>query len=201
VKDKSVGLAVTCLMLMFLAGCAARQTVVLVPDRDGRIGQAEVSTAGGKQLLTKSGDMTRIISPTAPPSAVTTADPAYLVTTFGEVLGVEPVPPERFTIYFKTGTTTLRAESQMTIPAIVAAIKQRAAINIFISGHTDATDADQANEKLSLARTEQVRELLLQQGVELQLMTLSFHGEGNPAVPTPDGVAEPRNRRVEVIVQ
>jgi len=32
-------------------------------------------------------------------------------------------------------------------------------------------------------------------------MTITYHGEGNPLIPTADNVAEPRNRRVEVVVR
>ncbi len=76
-----------------LGGCAVRQTVILVPDPDGRVGEAEVATAGGKQVLTKPSDMTRVGSGGAAPSAVTTADPGYVAATFAETLAV---PPEKY---------------------------------------------------------------------------------------------------------
>lgn len=189
------------LMLAALAGCAARQTVVLMPDRDGHVGQAEVSTAAGKQQLTQSGDMTQIKRASAAPSAVTTADPVYIDTTFGEALQAEPAAAEKFTLYFETGTATLLQDSQALLPSIVEAVQRRKAISIAVSGHTDATGSDQLNEQLSLARADKVKELLVQQGVDAQLIAVSSHGKGNPAVPAADGVAEPRNRRVEVIVQ
>jgi len=99
----------TCLVSIGLGGCAARQTVILVPDPDGRVGEAEVATAGGKQRLTRPNDMTRTSGATASPSAVTTADPGYIAATFAQALAVEPAPPERFILYFEAGTTTLDA--------------------------------------------------------------------------------------------
>lgn len=193
-------LAFCMLFLMALAGCGGRQAVVLVPDADGKVGQAEVSTSAGKRLLTKPGDMTRVKDANTAPSAVTKADPAYINQTFGEVLAVEPPPPAQFILYFETGTTTLQKESEAAIADIVSAVNQRKAISIAISGHADATGSDEINDKLALARAEQVRHLLLAQGVPPELTSVSSHGKGNPAVPTPDGVAEPRNRRVEVTV-
>lgn len=188
-------------VLLSLGGCAARQTVVLVPDRDGSVGQAEVATAGGKQVLSKSGDMTRVRDRTTSPTTVTTADPAYVSAAFGEALAVEPAPSEKFILYFESGTASLRADSESAISAIVAAVGRRAAVAIAISGHTDATGSDQVNDQLALARAEKVRELLVQQGVAPVLLSVSSHGKGNPAIPSAEGVAEPRNRRVEVIVQ
>lgn len=201
IYSKTFFLTFFILMLMSLVGCAGRQAVVLVPDQNGRVGQAEVSTTAGKQLLTKPGDMTRVSKASAAPSAVTTADPAYIDQTFGEALAIEPSPPAKFTLYFETGTTTLQAQSETAIPEIIATIRQREAISIAISGHTDATGSDEINDKLALGRAEQIKDLLLQQGVSPELISVSSHGKGNPAVPTPNGVAEPLNRRVEVIIQ
>jgi outer membrane protein OmpA-like peptidoglycan-associated protein len=43
-----------------------------------------------------------------------------------------------------------------------------------------------------------VRELLMQLGVAPAAIEVSGRGEREPLVPTPDGVAEERNRRVEM---
>jgi len=84
---------------------------------------------------------------------------------------------------------------------MLEAIKRRGAITIAVSGHTDTSGTAQINEKLAYDRADLVKELLLQNGVDPQRVTVSSHGKGNPLVPTPDGVAEPRNRRVEVIIR
>jgi outer membrane protein OmpA-like peptidoglycan-associated protein len=195
------GAALPCALLLLAGGCAAPQTVILVPDPDGRIGQAEVATAAGKQVLTRPGDMTRVSGRGAPPSAVTTADPAFIATTFGEALAVEPAAPERFILYFETGTTGLCAASVAAVPAVVEVIRRRAAVSVAISGHTDATGSDAFNDRLAQARAERVRALLVERGVAPALLSVSSHGKGNPAIPTRDGVPEPRNRRVEVTVR
>jgi hypothetical protein len=180
----------SCAIPLWLFGCAApRQAIVLMPDPDGKVGQAEVSTPGGSQVLTKAGDMTSVSGPSAAPAAVTTADPAWIQATFGEALAVEPAPAEKFILYFETGTTTL------------AAIQRRGAVSVAISGHTDATGSDQVNDRLALERAEAVKALLVEQGVAAGPLSVSSHGKANPAVPTPEGVPEPRNRRVEVVVQ
>jgi outer membrane protein OmpA-like peptidoglycan-associated protein len=43
--------------------------------------------------------------------------------------------------------------------------------------------------------------LLLKNGVDSKIILVSSHGKGNLLVPTPEGVAEARNRRVEVVVR
>ena len=186
-------------MLITLAGCN-RQSIVLVPDQNGHVGKAEVSTAAGKQMLENANDMTHTRGKANPPSAVTTADSAFIETTFKEALAVEPLPAQSFTLMFESGGAELTADSMQEIPNIIAAIKERSAISVSISGHTDATGSVQLNDVLSLERARRVESLLVQQGIEPGLITVSSHGKGNPLIPTPDGVPEPRNRRVVVIV-
>jgi outer membrane protein OmpA-like peptidoglycan-associated protein len=192
-------LRLAALTLILLTGCA-RQSIILVADPDGRVGKAEVSTSAGKQTLEKASDMTRTRGGSHPPSAVTTAEPAFIATTFAEALAIEPPPPQSFTLMFESGATGLTAESRQTIATIVAASERRPASSVSISGHTDATGSDKLNDALALERAELVKTLLMEQGVKPARIAVTSHGKGNPAIPTPDGVPEPRNRRVVVIV-
>jgi outer membrane protein OmpA-like peptidoglycan-associated protein len=192
--------AAPALAVALLAGCAGGASVILVPDQQGKVGKAEVSTEGGKQMLTQAGAMTRTSGPRQAPATVTSADPAYIASTFAEALAVEPAAGETFTLYFRTGSATLAAEDQKIIDDIAAAVKRRAAISVRISGHTDSTGSAALDTALSLERVKQVQALLLGHGVPPERISTSYHGKGNPAVPTSDGVAEPRNRRVVVIV-
>ena len=187
---------------MVLTGCAApRQSIVLVPDPAGHVGAAEVRTAVGAQVLQKSGDMTRTQGAKAAPSALTTADKAFVDATFGEALAVEPPPAETFTLLFENGSSVLRADSLGQLDDIATASQQRKAVRVTISGHTDAVGSDKLNDALARARTEEVQQQLLRRRVPAALMSTSSHGKGNPLIPTPDGVAEPRNRRVVVIIR
>ena len=198
--SKALAAAPALTLTLLLAGCAGGASVILVPDQQGKVGKAEVSTEGGKQLLTEAGAMTHTAGPRQAPAAVTSADPAYIASTFAEALAVEPAAGETFTLYFKTGSATLAAEDQKIIDDIAAAVKRRAAISVRISGHTDSTGSVALDTALSLERVKQVQALLLERGVPAARISTSYHGKGNPAVPTPDGVAEARNRRVVVIV-
>lgn len=56
------------------------------------------------------------------------------------------------------------------------------------------------NAKLSRARANAVETELVAAGVKGVFAT-AYYGKRKPVVPTPDGVAEPRNRRVTVSVQ
>jgi OOP family OmpA-OmpF porin len=70
-----------------------------------------------------------------------------------------------------------------------------------ILGHSDRVGSVEANTQLSKARAVAVREALIARGVNAALIHTDGRGELDPVVPTPDGQAEPRNRRVEVVVR
>jgi outer membrane protein OmpA-like peptidoglycan-associated protein len=52
-----------------------------------------------------------------------------------------------------------------------------------------------------MKRARAVKTLLEEEGVDFERLETDSHGEGNPLIETADNVAEPRNRRVEVIVR
>lgn len=185
---------------LLLAGCASTQTVVLVPDPDGKVGKVEVTTAGGKRSLDKSSDMTRTTGASSAPAPVTTADATYLANTFKEALAIEPPPGDKFVVYYGTGSAVPSGDYQSVIADIAAAVKRRNALTIRISGHTDTTGTDDRDMALSIERVKNVQAMLQEKGIKVERINATYHGKGNPAVPTGDGVAEALNRRVVIIV-
>ena len=75
------------------------------------------------------------------------------------------------------------------------------AAEVVITGHTDRVGAVEANDRLSLARAEAVREILVAGGLARSAITVAGRGEREPAVATADEVAEARNRRVEIKIR
>jgi OmpA-OmpF porin, OOP family len=73
-------------------------------------------------------------------------------------------------------------------------------IAISVTGHADRVGPDDYNLSLSLRRAEAVRDALLDAGIPAIAITIARRGEDEPLVPTPDGVPEPANRRVEIII-
>ena len=66
-----------------------------------------------------------------------------------------------------------------------------------VIGHSDRLASDEFNDRLSLQRAGRVREELVRLGIPPARIQPAGRGEREPLVPTADGVAEPRNRRVE----
>lgn len=199
------GVAPIVLFVVFLAGIlfdsGHESRVILLPDPDGSVGSVEVSTSAGKAVLTEAGQMTRVGGADAAPSAPVKISEAEIEQHFSALFAVEPPQPVKFLLYFEQNSILLTTDSEQLLPQILAAIEQRQSYAIGIYGHSDRTGSDEYNLQLSLQRAAAVRELLAARGVKQQAMDVDSHGEGNPLIPTADGVAEPRNRRVEVIVR
>ena len=68
-------------------------------------------------------------------------------------------------------------------------------------GHTDTVGTLSYNDKLSLARAERLREMLVSLGIAPERVQSAGRGKRELLVPTDDNTAEPRNRRVEISVR
>ena len=79
-----------------------------------------------------------------------------------------------------------------------AAAKQYGSATITVVGHADRSGSTAYNEKLSLKRGNTVKNALVGEGVSAGAISVSGKGEGDPMVPTADGVREPQNRRVHI---
>jgi outer membrane protein OmpA-like peptidoglycan-associated protein len=135
------------------------------------------------------------------PSAPFTLDPAEVRRLFGAAIDVLPPPEIQFVLHFDEGRDVLNAESDAQIPAILNAIRERHSTSITVTGHTDTVADPQFNYQLGLRRAQRVVDILKSQGVNESDIFASSHGDADLLVKTDRGVAEPRNRRVEVIVR
>ncbi|MBS0411630.1 MAG: OmpA family protein [Proteobacteria bacterium] len=122
-----------------------------------------------------------------------------LSTNYDALLSAMPAPPQVFTLYFIEGTTQIAPESAATLEALRKAIGP--ASDVQITGHTDTTGDAASNDKLSLDRAVEVRSALAQAGLPVADARVTGRGERDLKVQTGDGVSEPANRRVEVIVR
>ena len=128
-------------------------------------------------------------------------DAAELRNKFKSALSAQPLPATRFTLYFTEGSNTLTTESQADVTAILNEIKQRPAPDLVVIGHTDRVGSLSDNDKLSTKRAESIRQQLIARGIDAESIQASGRGEREPLVMTPDEIAEPRNRRVEILVR
>ena len=189
------------LVLCISSGCCSRDVIVLLPDRDGQVGAIDISNEKGSVSLDKPGATVKMSGATSAPEFKGIMSEEEINDRFGDALAAEPQQPAKFLLYFQSDSTNLTGESEKVIPAILEEIQSRGSRDISVSGHADRTGSREYNIELSTRRAHAIRDILLAKGVEEKYLIVSSHGENNPLFKTADNVAEPRNRRVEVIVK
>ena len=105
-----------------------------------------------------------------------------------------------YVIYYPSGGTRLNADANKIIREAVAHAGQYDKPRVVISGYSDSQGDAVANEALSAARARVVAAAMLLRGVDGKVIKEHGYGEDFQAVKTADGVAEPKNRRVEIQV-
>jgi len=188
------------LLAALLAGCAAKPqgTVVLLPDADGRSTAVSVKQDEGELLLDKPYAAAQLTS-RGPLTSTSSAE--QVQAQFGTALAARPLPPQQFTLYFVEGKDEFTDESKRAFDGVFAEIAKRPVPDVLVIGHTDKVGTDAFNDALSRQRAEVVRKALVARGIAAENVVVVGRGKREPIVPTADGVAEPRNRRVEILVR
>ena len=75
------------------------------------------------------------------------------------------------------------------------------ATRIEVAGHADRSGTPAYNQRLSQRRADAVAAELVARGVSRSEISVTAYGESRPLVPTADGVREPQNRRVEIVLR
>ena len=187
--------------LAVVAEAIRGDVIAVLQDPGGHAAAIEIRTADGTISLERPDTAALIGTATGEPSEARPLDVGTIDSLFGGAIAAQPLPPERFIVYFETGTSELTPASAERIPDVVAAILRRAGARVAVVGHADRVGPEPLNAALSLRRALLVRDRL-RAGVpaDVTMSTASF-GERDPRVPTADGVAEPLNRRVEITVR
>ncbi|MBL8671951.1 MAG: OmpA family protein [Alphaproteobacteria bacterium] len=183
------------------AGRSVREVVVLLPDPDGTVGRIRVSTAAGVRVLEEGSTATLVYGANRVPSEPFPVREGAIGSFLDMAARTAPESPSRFTFLFETGTTNFVPESDVVARRVASELARREHREIFVVGHADAVGGDAANVALSRARAEAVRAILVRAGIDARAIRILFRGAAEPAVPTAAGVADVRNRRVEVSVR
>ena len=104
----------------------------------------------------------------------------------------EPCPQ---LIFFDSSADVPRPEWNAVLDS---AARDRGDGAILLAAFSDRSGPAPANLAIARKRAEAIRRLLIERGVPASAIRTTSFGEDQPLVPTPDGVMEPQNRRVEI---
>lgn len=186
-------------LCVLLTACAPATRVTLLPQADGKPSAVEVTTGKGKQLLAQPYQVANVARGGEISPDTTSADKVR--EAYPQLIALQPQAPERFVLEFEPGTSLLTAASQTQLADVMAKATARSGGEIVVTGHTDRQGPLEANDKLSLERAQAIRTLLIERGFKAELIEAVGRGEREPVVATEDEVAEPRNRRAEIVVR
>ncbi len=202
---KQVSLCLMACTCVLLGACATPKTklgnelVVVLPGHEGKVGGVVVRREGAEQVLDKPYAASRVVAEGKPQAAQLSANEVN--NAFGPVLAALPGKPTTFVVYFLEGKDELTPASNAELKNVFDEIKRRPEPDLMIIGHTDNVGSDGFNDKLSLARAERMRELLMGLGIPASRIQAAGRGKRELLVQTEGNVSEQRNRRVEISVR
>ena len=116
----------------------------------------------------------------------------------------QPTPPmapaRTYLVFFDWDRADLTTRARQIIAEAAQASTRVQTTRIEVNGYTDLSGTAAYNERLSVRRAESVQAELVRDGVPRQEIMIHGFGETHPLVPTAQGVREPQNRRVEIIL-
>ncbi|MEM7444375.1 MAG: autotransporter outer membrane beta-barrel domain-containing protein [Pseudomonadota bacterium] len=109
-------------------------------------------------------------------------------------------PSSAFIVFFDWDRADLTPEANLVLDDVVVVANQFGYASVRLDGYTDLSGSAQYNLGLSERRANSVANGLIARGIAPDEIVIRAFGEENPLVPTPDGVREPQNRRVEIFL-
>jgi len=112
----------------------------------------------------------------------------------------QAVIAKSYLVFFDFDKSNITPEAQKIIEQAAANAKTSKATSIALTGHTDAAGSEKYNMALSLRRANSVKAALVTLGIPENEISVVGKGKSDPLVPTKDGVREPQNRRVQILL-
>ncbi len=117
---------------------------------------------------------------------------------------VPPAPPataRTYLVFFDWNRADLTSRAREIIGEAAQNARRVSSTRIEVAGHADRSGTPQYNQRLSQRRAEVVASELVARGISREEIGVTAFGESRPLVPTADGVREPQNRRVEIVLR
>ena len=106
----------------------------------------------------------------------------------------------RFEVFFGFDSAELNPTARQVVADAAAAYRRAGQVEVSVVGHTDTSGSPDYNLQLSERRAEAVQAALIREGVPATSIVTIARGQEDLLVPTADGVRQPENRRVEILL-
>jgi outer membrane protein OmpA-like peptidoglycan-associated protein len=103
-------------------------------------------------------------------------------------------------VSFDVAKSTISDDNSIVLNKVLAILNSNASASILISGHTDNSGAEKFNEKLSMQRATEVKNYLVQNGIDQSRLSAVGLGELSPKASNDSLEGRGINRRVEFSV-
>lgn len=109
--------------------------------------------------------------------------------------------PRRYLVFFDWDRSDITSDARTILQQAAANIKKDRVTRIEATGHADLSGTKRYNLGLSQLRAQSVQAELIGLGISANQIVTQWKGELEPLIPTADGIREPQNRRVEIILR
>ena len=110
-------------------------------------------------------------------------------------------PSRTYLVFFDWDRADLTARARQIINEAAQNSTRVQTTRIEVNGYTDLSGTAAYNQGLSVRRAKSVEAELVHDGVPMAEIAIHGYGEASPLVRTAQGVREPQNRRVEIILR
>ncbi|MEM5406058.1 MULTISPECIES: efflux RND transporter periplasmic adaptor subunit [Paraburkholderia] len=150
--------------LRLMPGAPVKANLVATPPATVNIGGPDAGAGGGAQAgaAGASGPAAANASANAQASAGTNAAQPRAASGAADVMG------ERTALYFASGSSSLDAQSADALAAVARRLVAEPGMRVVISGYTDSSGSQAANQRLAAARAGTVRAALVVAGVKTE---------------------------------
>ncbi len=129
---------------------------------------------------------------------------AQLLNQFNRILPTRDTPRGLLVtmadVLFDFGKYNLRPEAREALAKLTGIVLAHPGLELDVEGHTDSVGTEEFNQRLSERRAGAVRDYLVQQGLNADLLRARGFGETMPVVSNDTAAGRQQNRRVEIIV-
>ncbi|MEA3366405.1 MAG: OmpA family protein, partial [Candidatus Hydrogenedentes bacterium] len=109
--------------------------------------------------------------------------------------------PEFEDLLFARGSTTIGSSAKGYLRGIAQFLTEWPELMVHVKGYTDNSHSAKYNMDLSRRRAQKVQQYLAEQGIPVERLIVSFHGEANPVSDNDTAAGRALNRRVEIALE